>query len=67
MGVHYLMKDENQEGFQKVINDQKEKIYESEKVKPLGKTLNRNYDYPQKTKNDNFYFGVATKKGLLKR
>ncbi|KAL4498490.1 hypothetical protein ABPG72_019608 [Tetrahymena utriculariae] len=49
-------------GVEDVVNDIREQIYASNKVMPLGKTLDRKYVFPEQVQKQNFRYGATTRK-----
>ena len=47
-------------GVKYFMNEMKEKQYLRSRKEPLGKTMERNYIFPQEAQSDGFKFGVPT-------
>lgn len=58
--VNDCIKGKNLNGVNYFLNQIKEDKYSSSRREPLGKGLQRNYEFPQKVKEDIFRFGVPT-------
>ena len=59
--VYQLIKNPNNDGTKSFINAVNESNYASNKREPLGKSIVRNYKFPDEVKNPNFRFGIPTK------
>lgn len=55
----------NLSGAKYFINQMKEQKYVRTQKEPLGKTMQRNYVFPEEVKNDDFKFGVPTQGGIF--
>lgn len=51
----------NLSGVKYFMNEMREKQYSRSKKESLGKTMQRNYIFPEETKTENFKFGVPTR------
>lgn len=58
--VDQILKAQNLEGLADKFNDIKEGQYASNKREPLGKSFNRNYNWPDKISSSGHSFGVPT-------
>ena len=58
--VEEVIKAQNLAGLADYNNDLKEGKYQSHIREPLGKSYQRNYNYPDQVKNQDFQFGVPT-------
>ena len=58
--VYQLIKGPNNDGIKNFINSIDESNYASNKREPLGKSIVRNYKFPDEVKSQNFRFGVPT-------
>ena len=50
----------NPNGAKYYMNEMKEKQYQRSQKEPLGKTMQRNYEFPNVVKSEEFKFGVPT-------
>ena len=55
----------NLSGVKYFMNEMKEKQYVKSQKEPLGKTMQRNYLFPQEVKSNAFKFGVPTQGSKL--
>jgi hypothetical protein len=51
----------NLNGVKYYMNEMKEKQYQRTKKEPLGKTMQRDYKFPDQVKNEEFKFCIPTK------
>lgn len=58
--VRDCIKNSNLDGVKFFMNNIKEQKYARNQREPLGSSLVRNYEFPEKVKNDSFKFGVPT-------
>jgi hypothetical protein len=58
--VNNCIKGSNLPGIKNFINNIQENKYARNNREPLGKSLMRNYNFPEKTTQDNFKFGIPT-------
>ncbi|KAL4491814.1 hypothetical protein ABPG72_006069 [Tetrahymena utriculariae] len=58
--VQQVMDSGKTDGIKQMINEIKEAKYHSRQVEPLGKRMERNYEFPQEVHQNNFKFGLAT-------
>ena len=58
--VNDCIKGDNLSGINHFINQIKEQKYASSRREPLGQGIQRNYVFPNKTKDEEFRFGVPT-------
>lgn len=58
--VNDCIKGNNLSGVNYFINNIHEQKYARNQREPLGKSIMRNYEFPEKVKEDNFKFGVPT-------
>jgi hypothetical protein len=63
--VNDCIKGNNLNGVNHFLNQIKEKKYSSAQREPLGKSLQRNYAFPDEVKKHDFKFGVPTVCGKL--
>jgi len=59
--VPQVLTDKQLEGVKGYMRDLREEKYAKNIKEPLGKTVDRNYNWPQQTQQGNFQFGVPTR------
>lgn len=63
--VDNCIKDSNKSGINYFVNQIKESKYSSNQREPLGKSIIRNYDYPEKYRDASFRYGIPTSGCIL--
>lgn len=58
--VDNCIKGSDLSGINYFMNNMKEQKYARNQREPLGKSIMRNYEFPEKVKDDSFKFGVPT-------
>lgn len=56
-----MLTDKQIDGIKGYMRDMREEQYARNQKEPLGKTIDRKYNWPEKTQQGEFQFGVATK------